>query len=141
MTYTFVPTSGETRGSLSARVTFQSFSDTRYAEFVKRALNDAVTAICRKVGYHEAYEVLAFDATGAVTQSAAPWFRVDEVWFASATAAATGESAFMVAASYPLQRLTDHVLGALSTGTPLYYIVRRATTPTGFVPQLDLRIA
>jgi hypothetical protein len=62
MAYVFDPTSGETRASLAQRVTFNSFSESRYAEFTKRALNDAVGEICRKVGFLEAYEVLSFDA-------------------------------------------------------------------------------
>jgi hypothetical protein len=141
MAYTFSATSGDTRSQLAERVVFNSFSSTRYTEFVKRALNDAVGAICRKVGFLEAYEVLAYDSSGIVTQSVKPWFRVDEVWKATATGASTGEKNFMNAADYPLQRLDDHVLGDMTAGSgPVYYIVRRATSPTGFVPQLDLRI-
>lgn len=141
MAYTFVSTSGETRSSLTERVVLNSFSTTRYTEVINRALNDAVTAICRKVGFLEAYEVLAYDNTGAATQSAKPWYRIDEVWQATATAASTGEKNFMTAAAYPLQRPTHHGLGDLNSGSgPLYYIARRAASPTGFVPQLDLRI-
>jgi hypothetical protein len=140
--YTFDPTSGDPRSMLAERVVFNSFSSTRYAEFVKRALNDAVTAICRRLEQNEAYEVLSYaGATGAVADPVLPWFRIDEVWSASATAAASGEVAFASVANYPLQPIDDHVLGTMTPTSPLYYIVRRRKSPTGFVPKLDLIIA
>lgn len=141
MAYTFDPTSGETRASLASRVTLNSFSETRYAEVAKRALNDAVTTICRRLNQIEAHEVLSYDANGVVADSALPWFRILEVWAGSATAPAVGEKAFATAANYALQPLPDHYLGAMYVGAgPLFYIARRRTSPTGFAPQLDLRI-
>lgn len=141
MSYTF-STTGETRASLLQRVVFQSFSETRYTEFTKRALNDAVTAICRKLGVFEAYEVQAYDSSGIVTVvSARPWFRIDEVWTTNATQASQGEAAFMAAASVPLQRLAHHEVGAVGAGSgPVGYIVRRAQSPSGLAPVADLRV-
>jgi hypothetical protein len=142
VSYVFDPTSGDTRAALAERVVFNSFSASRYAELVKRALNDAVTEICRRLAQNEAYEVLSYSgATGAVADPTLPWFRIDEVWTASATASASGEVAFTSAANYPLQPLDDHVLGTMTPTSPLYYIVRRRTSPTGFVPKLDVIIA
>jgi len=141
VSYVFDPTSGDTRAELAERVVFNSFSASRYAELVKRALNDAVTAICRRLEQNEAYEVLSYSGTGAVADPTLPWFRIDEVWSASATAAASGEVAFASVANYPLQPIDDHVLGTMTPTSPLYYIVRRRKSPTGFVPKLDLIIA
>jgi hypothetical protein len=141
VSYVFDPTSGDTRAELAERVVFNSFSASRYAELVKRALNDAVTAICRRLEQNEAYEVLSYSGTGAVADPTLPWFRIDEVWSASATAAASGEVAFSAAANYPLSPIDDHVLGTMTPTSPLYYIVRRRKSPTGFVSKLDLLIA
>jgi hypothetical protein len=139
--YTFDPLSGDTRAALAARTTFNSFSETRYSEFVKRALNDAVTEVCRKLQVAEAYEVLTYDAAGVVADTALPWFRVHEVWAAAATAPAAGEVAFRQAASYQLDPLPTEVLGDLGgAGGALFYIARRRRAPTGFGPQLDLRV-
>jgi hypothetical protein len=141
MAYSFDPTSGDTRANLAERVIFNSFSSTAYAELVKRWLNDAVIEVCRRIGFLEAYEVQAFNSSGVVTQGTNPWFRIDEVWFASATATSVGEKNFMAATQYELLKADDHVLGQIgSTGGPEFYIARRATSPTGFRPQLDLRI-
>lgn len=138
MAYTFAPTTGDTRANLAERVVFNSFSATRYAEFVKRALNDAVTAICRKLEVFEAYEVLAYDGTGAVADPTLPWFRVDEVWSAAATAAAAGEVAFARAAGFQLYPLKRSGTGGIGTG--IFYIVRREKGPSTFVPKLDVII-
>jgi hypothetical protein len=130
---------GEARANLAERVIFNSFHPTRYAEFVKRALNDAVTAICREVGYLEAYEVLSYSSTGAVTAPAKPWHRVSEVWSATATAAAQGELAFANAATYQLQQLGGYSVADIGgPGSPLGYVARRATSPSGFRPQVDI---
>jgi hypothetical protein len=73
--------------------------------------------------------------------SSRPWQRIDEVWTTSATAAGQGEVAFLAAAGSRLERLPPGVLGSLGPSSgPLFYIVRRSTSPTGFAPQVDLRI-
>ena len=142
MAYTFVSGDGDTYTNLQERVWLNSFSSTRYAELAKRALNDSVTAICRRLSLFEAYEVLAFAAsTGLVTQPTQKWLSILEVWNATATAAVSGEQAFANAANFPLSRIEHHELGGLSTGTgPYGYIVRRKKAPvsTGFVPLLDV---
>lgn len=140
MTYTF-SASGETRASLAERVAFNSFSASRYAEYVKRALNDAVTAICRRPGFGEAYEVQPYDATGLVVPPARLWLRIDEVWTTNATQAATGEAAFIAAAGVPLRRFADHEIGGTGVGGgPIGYTVRRTTAPTGFAPAVDVHV-
>lgn len=142
MSYTFDLTSGETFANLRERVLFNSFNSARYTEFVKRALNDAITAICRRPGFGEAYEVQAYNSAGVVQRGASkPWLRIDEVWTTNATQVATGELAFMKAASIPLQRFTSHQIGATGVGAgPAGYIVRRSTTPAGFAPALDVTV-
>jgi hypothetical protein len=141
MTYTFDAADGETRASLAERVTFNSFSSARYGEYVKRALNDAVTAICRRPGFGEGYEVQPYDVTGLVVPPSRSWIRVDEAWTTNATAAAVGDYAFIAAASTPLRPLTDHDLGSLGVGGgPIGYNVRRAAAPLGFSPALDVHV-
>jgi hypothetical protein len=142
MAYVFDPTNGDTRAELAERVVFNSFSSTRYQQFVLRALNDAVTTICRKLEVFETYEVLAYDGTGKVADPTNPWLRIDEVWQASASSAASGEVAFAMAANYPLQPLPDHVLGRMTVGgSPIFYITRRRRSANSFAPLLDLIIS
>lgn len=145
MSYTFDPTDGDTFANLRERVVFNSFSTTRYAEFTKRALNDAVTQICRKLALFETYEVLAYAATtGLVDDPAQAWVRIGEVWSSTATAAASGEHAFAAAANYPLSRIQAQDLGAMQVGSgPYSYIVRRRKAPAsaGFSTKLDVIVA
>lgn len=142
MTYQFDPSDGDTFAMLQERVVFNSFSATRYAEFVKRALNDAVTETCRKLGLFESYEVLAYAAsTGLVDDPTQSWVRVEEVWSSTATVAAAGERAFAAAATYPLGRVRSQDLGSMQVGGgPLAYIVRRRKAPVaaGFTTKLDV---
>ena len=145
MSYTFDSADGDTFANLQERVTFNSFSSTRYAEFVKRALNDAVTAICRKLGLFETYEVLAYAATtGLVDDPTQAWVRIEEVWSSTATAAAAGEYAFAAAANHPLSRIQAQDLGSMQVGFgPYHYIVRRRKAPAsaGFSTKLDVIVA
>ena len=68
MTYTFAA-DGDTFAGLQAFVLGNTFSASRYGEQAKRTLNDAVTDACRRLGIQRRFEVCAYSATGAVTQS------------------------------------------------------------------------
>ena len=94
MSYTFDATSGATRDQLVDLVIANSFSASRYTEFVYGWLNDAVTDVCRKLRLHQGVEILDYDSAGVVTQPTQPFFHVDELWLASSDATGSGEQAF-----------------------------------------------
>lgn len=141
MSYAFNANSGATRADLSDMVCANSFSAAKYGEFVKAWLNDAVLAICRRLQIQRGWEVLAYDATGAVTQPQLPFFQVDEVWTASPGAAASGLDAFRTRAQWPIRPLPPHGLSAVAAGsTPVFYVVTRDSSASKRYPQLALTV-
>lgn len=144
MAYTFDPASGATRGQLVDLCTLQSFGAARYAELLKAWLNDAVLEICKRLDAVRGAAICPFDANGIVTQPAAAFFKVNEVWLCNAGATGTTETAIRAAARYPLAPLavghTTLIDRALPVNSPLYYVARRGVAGTGRGTPLQLVI-
>lgn len=63
-------------------VIFQRFDDLKFRPKAKRHLNEAVTEVCRRVGFFKVQEVAAYDSTGLVTFQQ-PMHEINEVWEAN----------------------------------------------------------
>jgi hypothetical protein len=151
MSYTFDGTTGDTFAQLQERVTFNSFSSTRYAEFVKRALNDAVTDICRKLDIQQESIILTYDSSGAVAAptGSAPFWKVNSVWTVPSTAptypatGSSGETAFVAQAMYELRPVKVEDLRGLGHATstlPLVYTVRRQKNTNTPYPRVAIDV-
>lgn len=145
MTYVFDSTSGATFAQLQALVLTNAFGATKYTEFSKTFLNDAVTETCRRLRLQRTYWILAHDADGVVTMPTYPFWLVEDVWRAEGTAAT---SASPVSAQLYLQAGTDKLdpnplqsPGELDGyNRPAFYMARRAASPVTRYPQLALTV-
>lgn len=138
MAYSFDATSGETRDDLVELVIASSFSAARYTAMVQKWLNDAVTDVCRRLKIQRAYEVLAYDASGLVVQPERPFFHVEELWWASAGALASGERDFISRAELRLEPLPEGTdLTRMRSSSPFWYSARRVAYTSRY-PQLQI---
>ncbi|HEU4975286.1 MAG TPA: hypothetical protein VFT50_09370 [Baekduia sp.] len=135
MSYTFDPDSGATRAQLVDLCTSQAFSSSRYGEMLKAWLNDGVLEVCRRLSIVQGAALCDFDADGIVTQPAAPFFKVREVWLCTTGATGSTERAVRAAARYQLAPLDPDVASLVDRGVslaqPLRYAVRRTTAAAG----------
>ncbi len=139
MSYTFDATSGATRDQLVDLVIANSFSATRYTEFVHGWLNDAVTDVCRKMRLHQGIEILDYDEAGVVEQPTQPFFHVEELWLAYGNATGSGEQAFATYARTRLVPLRGRGTAGMGGTTPTWYTTRREAV-TNRYPQLKITV-
>ena len=145
MTYVFDSGSGATFGQLQAMVLTNAFGATKYTEFAKTFLNDAVTEACRRLQLQRTQWILAHDAAGVVSMPTYPFWLVEEVWRADATAAT---SVSPVSAQLYLQAVTDKLepnpWGSPAQldgyNLPAFYMARRAASPVTRYPQIALTV-
>jgi hypothetical protein len=138
VTYVFDSTSGATFGQLQDLVLTNAFSASRYTEFSKAWLNDAVTDVCRKLRVQRNMTVLNYDATGLVAQPATPFFHLEELWLAKAGSSGSGEQAFAANAIAKLEPLPTRSTAPVVGTTPVFYTARRAAAPASRYPQLRI---
>lgn len=129
MTYVFDPASSATRAQLAEMVWGNTFSSTRYAEFISAWLNDGVLDICRRLRIHRSYAILDVAAGGLVTQPASPFYHVEALWTATG-ATGTGEAAFGAQVQTRLEPLPQPSTAGYTGSTPIVYTARRVTHPT-----------
>lgn len=139
MAYAFDST-GDSFSELQERVLANSFNSTRYLEVVKAELNAGVEQVCKRLSLFRSFAICAHSSSGAVTQPAAPFWRVEELWTASATSGTT-EADFARYAQRKLEPLPWRSAGGLRTGSlPLYYTARRLRAPGTRAPSLQITI-
>lgn len=145
MTYVFDSTTGATFAQLQALVLTNAFGATKYTEFSKTFLNDAVTEACRRLRLQRTYWILQHDAAGVVSMPTYPFWLVEEVWRAQPTAVT---SISPVSAQLYLQSVTDKLEpnpwqspGELDGyNRPAFYMARRAASPVTRYPQVALTV-
>lgn len=129
---------GETFVDLQDMVLGNTFSSS-YRDWAKKLLNDAVTEACKRLGWHRATAVCAYSSAGVVTQPTTPFFRVDEVWLADASATGTGEQVMANHAVTKLEPLPWATAADAGYGEA-FYTARRKVNPDTSYPQLEITV-
>jgi hypothetical protein len=145
MTYVFDSTTGATFAQLQALVLTNAFGATKYTEFSKTFLNDAVTEACRRLRLQRTYWILGHGADGEVVMPTYPFWLVEEVWRAASTATS---SVSPVSAQLFMQSVTDKLEPNPSQSpaaldgynVPAFYMARRAASPVTRYPQIALTV-